>query len=111
VPHHRPGKIVETILPSITSSQLSYISLQLEATELGNYLEIDYSAWAAAEKHFCRLAKRFSAGNPGEKMVVSVSEEDEWYGPQAGHFRKVFDCKEFLPRLKEAATLSLPIYT
>jgi len=103
---HRPGIIVETVLPSITSSQLSHISLQLEGEDCP---EIDHPAWAVAEKHFCRLAKRFSAGNPGKKMVVSVFGDDAWYRTWVSHFVGLFGCKEYLSRSKEEVMFSLPV--
>jgi len=92
------------VLPSITSSKLSYISLEMTSAGFDDYPEVDYSAWAAAEKHFCRLAKRFSAGNPGEKMVVRFCGEGDWGGPRMVHSLELFGHKDFFPRLKEEAT-------
>ena len=68
---YKPGIVAETVLPSITSSHLSLVSLQFLA-EGGDHLEFDYPAWAAVENHLCQLAKRFSAKNPGKKMSVGI---------------------------------------
>ena len=106
---YQPGIIAETILPSITSSQLSYILLFAEDDiEDGDYPEVDNLAWGVAENHICRLAKRFSVENPGEKMEVAISRNDE-FGPPVSDFMKRVNCKEFLSRLKEETTFtSLP---
>jgi hypothetical protein len=99
---HRPGVIAETALPSIISSQLSYISLHLESDPMDEVPEVDYLAWTLTENHLRRLAERFSSGNSGQKMevVISVEDLDEH---EKSHFLDRVSCKKFLPRLKEEA--------
>jgi len=95
-----PGSIFEAVLPSITPSQLSVISLDWDGTFEKDLPIIDYPAWEVAEDHLLRFAKCFSARNPGEKMRVTVSYYDEDmkedFGPQI-EFNCVFS------RLKEEA--------
>ena len=95
----RPGSVVETILSSITSSQLSVISLEWEADfEDKGDLGTDYSAWEVVEDHLLRLAKSFSAGNPGEKMRVKISCSDE---SRKSGFLEYVGSKGFLSKLKK----------
>lgn len=68
--------------------------------------EINYPAWEMTENHLCRLAKRFSARNPGKKMKVEIF----WYcsdGPQESYFLGHVESDKFLPRLKKEVTFSL----
>ena len=97
----RPGIIAETVLPSITSSRLSCISLHSKADFEDEVPEIDYPAWTVTENHFYRLAERFSTGNLGQKMEVDISGEESPYSL----FLNRVNCQKFLPRLKEEATV------
>ena len=72
---YRPGIIAETVLPSITSSRLSSISLHSEDDPEDDFPEADYPAWMVTENNLCRLAKRFSTENPGKKMEVVIFGE------------------------------------
>jgi hypothetical protein len=65
----RPGLIVETVLPSITSSQLSVTSLDWDG-EFEYYPEIDYPVRTMAERQPPLLTKCLNAGNTGEKMRI-----------------------------------------
>ena len=104
---HEPGVIAETILPSIVSSQLSYVQLHSEGDpEDEDHIEIGYQAWTTAEDHLCRLAKLFSVGNPGKKMEVVIAGGD-WFEPRIGGFLERVGCKEFLPKLKEEVVVTL----
>jgi hypothetical protein len=102
--------IIETILPSITSSKLFYISLESEdeyGFEGDGDPEIDYLAWGVVENHLCRLAKSFKAANPGRKTMV-VIQGDGWCGPQMRQVLECINCEKFMPRLKQEAKLMLP---
>ena len=92
------------MLPSIVSSRLSYVHLQVEGHPLDEEWdeEIDYPAWAAVEVHLCRLAKRFGSKNPGKKMGVCIYGDYE-SGAREDHFLDCVECETFLPRLKEEA--------
>lgn len=103
---YSPGIIIETVLPSITSSQLSHISLQSEDDPNDDdYPEIDYPAWVTAENHLRRLAKHFSAKNPGKKMEVFIFMDGPYDSPEMNDFVERVSCKQFLPRLREEATV------
>ena len=101
-----PGVIAETVLPSIVSSQLSYVSLHVEDHPEDEEWdgEIDYLAWAAVEGHLCRLAKLFGVKNTGKRMLMVISGDYE-PGPQADRFLECVRCEEFLPKLKEEVEL------
>jgi len=98
--------IAETVLPSITSSRLSYISLHSEDDPWEEIPEIGYPAWTVTENHLCRLAKYFNTGNPGQKMEVVIFGEVS-VEPRKSLFLNSVNCKEFLPRLKEEVTFSI----
>lgn len=95
-----PGLIFETILPSITPSQLSVLSLDWDGIFEKDIPTIDYPAWEVAEGRLLRFAKCFSARNPGKKMRVTISYYNESmkevFNPQIA-FEYVFS------RLKEEA--------
>ena len=86
------------------SSRLSCVYLQVEDYPLGFEWdgEIDYPAWAEAEVHLCRLAKRFSVNNPGTKMGVHIYGGDKPGAPEDCFLERV-KCKTFLPKLKGEA--------
>ena len=102
----RPGIIAETVFPSITSSQLSSVCLELELEqEQERYPtdeEVDYPAWTVAANNLCRLARLFSAGNPGKMMEVDISESLCSGGPQTSGFLENHIWKVFSKLMKEA---------
>ena len=102
---YRPGIIAETVLPSITSSRLSSISLHSEDDPEDDFPEADYPAWMVTENHLCRLAKRFSTENPGKKMEVVIFGEAP-YELEKSHSLNRVNSTKFLPRLKEEAKFS-----
>ena len=104
---HQPGSIIEAVLSSITSSQLSVISLEWDIDVEGiRRPDIDYSAWGVVENHLLRLAKSFSAENPGKKMRVDLycSYDLE---PQRSHLLEKVESKEILSKLREEVDFSL----
>ena len=98
-----PGLIFDTVLPSIASSQLSVISLDWDGTFEKEFPTVDYPAWEVAEGHLLRFAKCFSAGNPGKKMVVTISYYNEYLKE---YFAPQIEFKDVLSRLKEEAVFS-----
>ena len=64
-----PEVLTDAILPSISSSELTRIALDLDADD-----ELDYPLlWKGLEKQLCRLAKRFKTAHGGRKMVVRMN--------------------------------------
>ena len=102
---NKPGIVVDTILPTINSSQLGYV--QLNSEDDPNYPpRVDYQSWAIADHHLQRLAKLFRSEHPGEKMEVMVSEY-HWAGPPTDGFMERLGSEKFLPGLKEEAEFRL----
>ena len=102
-----PDIIAENVLSSVTSSQLSFVCLQPEVEQYPTDEEVDYPAWVVVENHLCRLARLFSARNPGKMMEVAVPGGlylDEFQTNdllESPMWRRVFS------KLKEEATISL----
>ena len=102
-----PDIIAENALSSVTSSQLSFVCLQPEVEQYPTDEEVDYPAWAVVENHLCRLARLFSARNPGKMMEVAVPGGlylDEF---QTNDLLESPMWKRVFSKLKEEATISL----
>ena len=69
IPINRPELFANNVLPSISSSRLTTVML-----ELGPPVdkENDNDGWVEIEKHLCRLAKQFKAAHGGRKMEVMI---------------------------------------
>ena len=102
----KPGIIAEAVLSSVTSSQLSFICLQLEVEQHLTDEEVDYPAWVVVENHLCRLARLFSAGNPGKMMEVVVSEDSYLDKPQTNNSLESPIWKRVFSKLKKEATIN-----
>ena len=99
----KPGRLIESILPSVTSSQFSHIFLHLEDEfEAARGSGTDYIAWSAIEDHLLWLSKRFSAENPGKKVKVDISAE-AWgeFPGRMEYFLERINCDRFFPRLRK----------
>jgi hypothetical protein len=60
--------IANSVLPSICSSELSTVIIDVHA----DGVLVDYQGWQSLERDLCRLAKLFKAKHGGRKMVVEI---------------------------------------
>jgi hypothetical protein len=99
----------ETLLPTITSSQLAKVILEVNSGDGQVTAKVDDNSWKAIEKDLHSLARRFNNAHPGEKMEVEF---------RTGHFwdrktdrikvLRTLNNRMFMPQLKEEAKVVVP---
>lgn len=99
--------LVQIFLPSVTSTRLAKVILDLDGREGWRALKPGDSAFDVIEEHLCPVARRFSDAHPGTKMEVKLAgyfERSEWI-----RALKIINDRTFMPTLKEDANFVIPI--
>lgn len=98
---------VETFLPSVTSTRLATVTLDLDDRFGRRAIQLDDRALNAVEKYLGPLAKRFNDAHPGRKTEVRIAGN---FGnrPERIQTLRTLNDKRFMPTLKQVAKFVIP---